>query len=216
MSLCADRWGTTSLSGRHVAVQGLGKVGGRLVEHLLADGAKVTVTDLDKDAVARVADQDGVDAVAPDEIHDVDADVFSPNAPGAVLTEDTIHGCRSRWSAAGRTSSWPPTRHNRLVERGLYARTTWSAPASDHRSDELDPLGHSDARATAKVEHIGDTLMEIFAEAREAGVTTEEAAERVAEKRMAAVARLRGSGSVEGEDGSEVTQCGGSGRTVKG
>jgi hypothetical protein len=85
-----QRWGSPSLSGKHVAVQGLGKVGHRLVEHLLDEGAKVTATDVSEEAVARVAEHDGVDTVAPDGIFDVDADILSPNALGAVLTEDTI------------------------------------------------------------------------------------------------------------------------------
>ena len=196
MQACAhDRWGSRSLSGRHVAVQGLGKVGRRLVEHLLEDGAKVTVTDVDEDALARVADQDGVDAVAPDEIHDVDADVFSPNALGAVLTEDTIPRLQVEVVCGGANNQLATDEDdNRLAERGILYAPDYVVNAGGliTVSDELDPLGHSEARATAKVEHIGDTLLEIFAESREAGVTTEEAAERVAEKRMAAVARLRG------------------------
>ena len=196
MQACAqDRWGTPSLSGRHVAVQGLGKVGRRLVEHLLADGAKVTVTDVDEDAVARVAEQDGVDTVAPDEIHDVDADVFSPNALGAVLTETTIPRLQVEVVCGGANNQLGTDEDdNRLAERGILYAPDYVVNAGGliTVSDEMHPTGHSEARATAKVEHIGDTLLEIFAEARTSGVTSEEAAVRVAEKRMAAVARLRG------------------------
>jgi valine dehydrogenase (NAD+) len=196
MQACArHRWGTPSLAARHVAVQGLGKVGGRLVEHLLADGAKVTVTDVDEDAVAAVGDMPGVDTVAPDEILDVDADVFSPNALGAVLTEDSIPRLQVEVVCGGANNQLATDEDdNRLAERGILYAPDYVVNAGGliTVSDELDPMGHSEARATAKVDHIGDTLLEIFAEARDSGVTSEEAAVRVAEKRMASVSRLRG------------------------
>ena len=196
MQACArDRWGTPSLSGRHVAVQGLGKVGRRLVEHLLADGARVTVTDVDQDAVARVADQDGVDTVAADRIVDVDADVFSPNALGAVLDADTIPRLQVEVVCGGANNQLATDEDDdRLDDRGILYAPDYVVNAGGliTVSDELHPTGHSQARATAKVEAIGDTLLEIFAEARAAGVTSEEAAVRVADRRMAAIARLRG------------------------
>lgn len=196
MQACAqERWGTPSLAARHVAVQGLGKVGRRLVEHLLADGAKVTATDVDEDAVAKVAEMPGVDTVAPDEIVDVDADVFSPNALGAVLTEDSIARLQVEVVCGGANNQLATEDDdNRLDDRGILYAPDYVVNAGGliTVSDELHPTGHSEARATSKVERIGDTLLEIFREARDAGVTSEEAAVRVAEKRMAAVSRLRG------------------------
>ena len=196
MRACAqDRWGADSLAGRHVAVQGVGKVGRRLVEHLLADGAKVTVTDVDQDTVATLADEAGVDTVAPDEILDVDADVFSPNALGAVLTADSIPRLQVEVVCGGANNQLGTDEDDdRLAERGILYAPDYVVNAGGliTVSDELHPTGHSQARATAKVEGIGDTLLDVFAEARHAGVTSEEAAVRVAEKRMAAMARLRG------------------------
>ena len=196
MQACArERWGTPSLAGRHVAVQGLGKVGARLVEHLLADGARVTVTDVDEDAVARVADQDRVDTVAPDQIVDVDADVLSPNALGAVLDADTIPRLQVEVVCGGANNQLATDEDDtRLDDRGILYAPDYVVNAGGliTVADELHPTGHSQARATAKVETIGDTLLEIFAEARTSGVTSEEAAVRVADRRMAAIARLRG------------------------
>ena len=196
MQACAQhQWDTTSLSGRHVAVQGLGKVGRRLVEHLLADGAKVTATDVDEDAVAAVAELPGVDTVAPDAIVEVDADVFSPNALGAVLSEHTIPRLQAEVVCGGANNQLATDEDdNRLDERGILYAPDYVVNAGGliTVSDELHPTGHSEARATSKVERIGDTLLEIFAEARDARVTSEEAAVRVAEKRMASVSRLRG------------------------
>ena len=196
MRACAARqWGDETLSGRHVAVQGLGKVGRRLVDHLLADGAKVTVADVDDERVAAVADQPGVDTVAPGEVLEVDADVLSPNALGAVLTEQTIPRLRAQVVCGGANNQLeaPEEDGARLEDRGILYAPDYVVNAGGliTVADELHAGGHSQARAEAKVEGIADTLFAIFDEAGRTGVSTEVAAERVAEHRMATVAGLR-------------------------
>lgn len=186
-------WGSDDLAGRHIAVQGLGKVGSRLVEHLLTDGAKITAADIDEDALARVAD-DGVDTVAPDDIFDVDADLLSPNALGAVLTETTIPRLQVRAVCGGANNQLETLEDcARLQERGILYAPDYVVNAGGliNVSDELHEGGYSADRARHKAQRIDDTLVEIFAEAASSGDTTEVAAERVAERRMAAVGRLR-------------------------
>ncbi|MBW3619973.1 MAG: valine dehydrogenase [Actinobacteria bacterium] len=196
MKATAQRlWGQPTLAGRHVAVQGLGKVGRRLVEHLLEDGAKVTAADIDEEAVARVGELDGVDTVAADEIVEVDADVLSPNALGAVLTEDTIPRLQVAAVCGGANNQLGTVEDAaRLQERGILYAPDYVVNAGGliNVSDELHPDGYDPVRCQHKAQRIGSTLLEIFAEADEQGVTTEIAAERVAEKRMASVGRLRG------------------------
>jgi valine dehydrogenase (NAD+) len=189
------RWGTADLGGRHVAVQGLGKVGSRLVTHLLETGAKVTVSDVDPDAIDRVAGDGGVDAVDAEAIYDVDADVLSPNAMGAVLNETTIPRLQVEVVCGGANNQLATSDDDeRLADHGILYAPDYVVNAGGliTVSDELHPHGHSPARCRTKAEHIGDTLAEIFAEAAQAGVTSELAAERVAERRMAAVGGLRG------------------------
>ena len=83
-------FGTQSLEGVHVAVQGVGHVGGYLVEHLAKAGAKLTVTDINETLLEQVASKTGAQIVSPDAIYDVDADIFSPNALGAVVNDATL------------------------------------------------------------------------------------------------------------------------------
>lgn len=194
MKACAQRrWGTPSLAGHHVAVQGLGKVGRRLVEHLLDDGAKVTATDVNPDAMAAAAEH-GVDTVAPDEIFAVDADILSPNALGGILDETVIANLEVEVVCGGANNQLATDEDdNRLNERGILYAPDYVVNAGGliTVSDELHPGGHDEARARAKTAHIGDTLLEIFHEADTGKVTTNEAAELVAERRMAAVGGLR-------------------------
>lgn len=189
-----QQWGAASLAGRHVAVQGLGKVGRRLVEHLLEEGAKVTATDVDENALAAAADHGGIDAVAPGDILEVDADIFSPNAMGAVLNERSIPRLGAQAVCGGANNQLATVADcARLQERGILYAPDYVVNAGGliNVSDELHPGGYSADRARHKAQHIGETLLEIFAEADDSGDTTEVAAERVAERRMQAVGRLR-------------------------
>ncbi|MDX1659435.1 MAG: Glu/Leu/Phe/Val dehydrogenase [Nitriliruptorales bacterium] len=187
-------FGTDDLSGRHIAVQGLGKVGRRLVDHLLEEGAKVTATDIDQGALDAAAER-GVDPVEPERIFDVDADIFSPNALGAVLSEDTIPRLQVGAVCGGANNQLATVEDAaRLQERDILYAPDYVVNAGGliNVSDELHPGGYSADRAKHKAQHIDDTLVEIFEEARQAGSTTEIAAEKVAERRMANVGRLRG------------------------
>jgi glutamate dehydrogenase/leucine dehydrogenase len=90
---CDFVYGSRDLSGRSIAVQGLGHVGYPLAEYLLGDGAKLIVTDIDLSRVHKLQQQYGSDSVkyvTLDEIYTTDADVFTPCAMGGIITEDRI------------------------------------------------------------------------------------------------------------------------------
>jgi valine dehydrogenase (NAD+) len=187
-------WGAPELSGRHIAIQGLGKVGSRLCELLHGVGARLTVADVDQDRVATVAGTFAAEVVQPDEIVAVDADVLSPNALGAVLTAATIPKLQVRAVCGGANNQLGTVEDAaRLQERGVLYAPDYVVNSGGviQVSEELHPAGYSAERTLAKAARIGDTLLEIFALAAEQRVTTELAAERVAEHRIATVAGLR-------------------------
>src|SRR6266496_3886245 len=91
MKACATyRYGSDSLAGKAVALQGCGSVGYHLARLLHAEGARIICTDIDPQRVKRVVEDVGAQAVGTDEIYDVRADVFTPCALGAVLNDATI------------------------------------------------------------------------------------------------------------------------------
>lgn len=193
---CLDRaFGDASPAGRHVAIQGVGKVGRRLAEHLAAEGARLTVADVNESAARELAERLGAAVVAPGQIVGVACDVLSPNALGAVLNDDTIPALRCAIVAGGANNQLAEERHGKLLaERGvLYAPDfVINAGGVIQISDELHPAGHSPERAKAKTERIAERLTEIFEHADAEGLDTETAAVRVAERRMRDVGRLRG------------------------
>lgn len=186
-------FGSPELSGRHVAVQGVGKVGRRLVEHLVEEGAKVTVADVSEDAVARVADLAGVEVVGIDEVLTVDADIVSPNALGGVLDERSIAALQARIVCGGANNQLGEEADAaRLHERGVLYAPDYVVNSGGviTVADELHPGGHDPARVRRRVEAIPRTLRRVVEVARRDGVSTETAALRVAEQRIAAVGSL--------------------------
>ena len=92
---------TDDLNGKTVAVQGVGSVGGYTALHLAEAGANLVITDIDQAALADISKRTGAKIVAPDEIYDVDADIFSPNALGAIINEETLRRLKVKVIAGG-------------------------------------------------------------------------------------------------------------------
>lgn len=190
----AERWGSDVLRGRHVAIQGVGKVGRRLAVAVHEAGGKVTVADTNEDAVLWCAEHLGAEIASADKIHAVDADVFSPNALGAVLNDATIPELQCEVVAGAANNQLAEPHHaDALADLGvLYAPDyVTNAGGVIQVADELHPGGYSEERARARTRLIGPRLREIFALAREHGITTAVAADRFAEQRMASIGRLR-------------------------
>ncbi len=187
-------FGDEQLAGRHVAVQGLGKVGARLVAHLVEERAKVTVADVSHQALDRVADLPGVEVAGVDEVLAADADIVSPNALGAVLHEGSIPLLSARIVCGGANNQLAsPEDAMRLHEQGvLYAPDfVVNAGGVINVAEELHPDGYDEARARNRVAAIPATLRRIVEVSRTEHVTTEVAAARVAEARIGAVGSLR-------------------------
>ncbi len=83
-------WGGPDLTGRHVAIQGVGKVGGAFARELAEAGARLTLADVNERALRSLAEELGADVTAPGDIHAVECDVFAPCALGGALTAETV------------------------------------------------------------------------------------------------------------------------------
>jgi valine dehydrogenase (NAD+) len=188
-------WAAPTLRGRRVGVAGVGKVGHYLVRHLLDDGAAVVVTDVAQQAIDRIRHaHPEVDVVADTEaLVRADIDVYAPCALGAALDDHTVSVLQAKIVCGGA--------NNQLahpgVEKVLEDRSILYAPDYVVNSggviqvaDEI--LGFDMDRARSKASHIYDTTQRIFRLAAEEGVPPSVAADRLAERRMAEVGRLRG------------------------
>ncbi|TNY38205.1 Glu/Leu/Phe/Val family dehydrogenase [Thermomonospora catenispora] len=188
-------WGAPTLRGRRVGVEGVGKVGHRLVEHLLDDGAEVVICDVSEAAVERVrARRPEVEVVDDaDALVRADLDVYAPCALGGSLNDDTVQTLRAKivCGAANNQLAHPGV-EKQLADRGILYAPDYVVNAGGviQVADEI--AGFDFERAKAKATKIFDTTRRIFALAAEEGVPPAVAADRLAERRMAAVGRLRG------------------------
>jgi leucine dehydrogenase len=194
MLACAEeRWHEHALKDRHVAVQGTGKVGYSLIKLLVEEGgARVTVSDVDVDSMARAVRDFGVQTVHPEEIHAVQCDIFAPCALGAVINDTTIDELRCEVVAGSANNQLDRPDHGKaLGEKGILYAPDFVVNAGGliNVSDELK--GYEPERAKVSVQGVYRTLREVFAISREQGLPTAVAAEHYAESRIDRIGRVR-------------------------
>jgi leucine dehydrogenase len=190
---CAkERFGSDSLQGVRVAVQGTGHVGYYLCRLLAQDGAELVVTDIDGARLQRVVEEFGADQVAPDAIYTVDAQVFAPCALGAVVNDRTIEDFRFEIIAGAANNQLAEERHGQLLEeRGILYAPDYVINAGGLINVYGELNGWDAERARRKAGEIYDTLLQLFELAKEQGIPTFEAADRLAERRIEQVGTLK-------------------------
>jgi valine dehydrogenase (NAD+) len=188
-------WGEPTLAGRIVGIAGVGKVGRHLVRHLTEDGATVVVTDVNADAVLRVREEfPAVKVVAStDALLAEQLDVYSPNALGGALTDDVVETLTARIVCGGANNQLAHAGvEKRLEERGILYAPDYCVNSGGviQVADELE--GFSFERAQQRASGIFETTRRVFALAKSDGVPPAIAADRLAERRIREVGRLRG------------------------
>ena len=181
-------FGDPDLDGRSVVVQGVGSVGARLAALLATEGARVLVTDIDLARARALAAEIGAELVPADEIFAIEADVFSPCAVGGVLNEASIPRLNVRVVAGAANNQLSESEDaERLRAAGiLYAPDYVINAGGVLYGVGLEVLGWSKDKVERRLRGIGDTLAGIFEQADVDGITTAEAAERLAMERLAA------------------------------
>ncbi len=183
---CKEKYSSDSLEGKKIAVQGLGKVGFKLAKRLIDDGCQVYGTDINDEYIAR-AKEIGVSIVKAEEIYDVDCDIFSPNALGAVINEDTINRlkCDIIAGAANNVLKNLDFGQKLVDENILYAPDyVINAGGLIQVADELSFCDYSEERVMKKCEGIYSKLLEIFKISKEKNIPTVEAANCLVEDRI--------------------------------
>jgi leucine dehydrogenase len=180
------RLGRDDLGGLRIAIQGIGSVGYQLARLLHQAGAKLWVTDIYRDQLARAVDAFGATAVAPDDIYSLDVDVFAPCAMGAVLNDVTIPHLRARVVAGAANNQLSEARHGTdLMERDILYAPDYVINAGGIIDVWYERRGRFDRDAMIRhIEGIDATLTEIFTRARTDGLPTNIVADQVAEERF--------------------------------
>jgi valine dehydrogenase (NAD+) len=193
-------WGEPSLAGRRIGIAGVGKVGRHLIAHLLEDGARLTVTDVNPAALdwARRTHPDVAVAGSADELIRSGLDVYAPCALGGALDDETVAALDAAIvCGAANNQLAHPGIDKALADRGVLYAPDFLVNAGGviQVGDEAAHLhrgGFSFERARKRAEGIFDTTLGLLRLAGEEGVSPAVAADRLAEDRMRNVSRLRG------------------------
>lgn len=181
-------FGSDDLNGKTVSVQGVGSVGGYTALHLAEAGANLVITDIDQDALADIAKRTGAKIVAPEEIYDVDADIFSPNALGAIINEDTLKRLKVKAIAGGANNQLSVPAMGEFVRRaGILYAPDYVINGGGIINVAAEISGdYSRQWVDQKLETLIETLGSVLDDSLSSGRPTNEVADEIARARIAA------------------------------
>ncbi|KQU59674.1 Glu/Leu/Phe/Val dehydrogenase [Rossellomorea marisflavi] len=187
-----EAFGTDSLEGKTIAVQGVGNVAYNMCRHLHEEGANLIVTDINKEAVQRAVEEFGAKAVDTNEIYGVDCDIFAPCALGAIINDETIPQLKAKVIAGAANNQLKESRHGDAIhEMGIVYAPDYVINAGGviNVADEL--YGYNSERAMKKVEQVYNNVERVIEIAKRDHVATYVAADRMAEERIEKMRRSR-------------------------
>ncbi len=180
--------GHDSLKDVHIAIQGTGSVGGGVARLAAADGARLTLADINPDSVKALAEELGGKIAAPDTILSTECDVLSPNALGAVLNDETIPQLNTTIVAGGANNQLARTSHGVLLaERDILYAPDYVINAGGIISVATEYLCRRDnvpcriEDVHARIAQIPARLEEIWTEASKSGLPSDVIADRMAQ-----------------------------------
>lgn len=193
MKACAKhKWGNDSLKGKKIAVQGAGQVARFLCEHLYKEGAIIYLTDINESKVKRVLKSVNAEVVKPEKIYDTDADIFSPNALGAIINDDTLNRIKSEIIAGGANNQLEKedVHGPKLLSKGIMYAPDYVINAGGliNVANELE--GYNQEHALRQAESIFDTITRILEISDREKIPTYEASNKIAEERLMNVGRI--------------------------
>jgi leucine dehydrogenase len=176
--------GRDNLNGLHIAMQGAGSVATGVALHACAEGAKLSIADVDQAKAQKLADATSGKVVSPDEILSLEADVVSPNALGAILNEQSIAALRAPIVAGGANNQLATRQDGeRLHARGILYAPDYVINAGGIINVCTEYLGDGDASLVRqRIEGIPVRLEQIWAESQASGRDPASVADAMAQR----------------------------------
>lgn len=186
-------FGSDDLSSRKVAVQGAGHVSYNLVKNLTKEGAKVYICDIFEEKALAIAKEFGAELVNPDEIYDLDVDIFSPCALGGIINDETINRIKAPVIAGGANNVLEDevVHGQMLIDRGVIYAPDYVINAGGliNVSNELE--GYDEQRAFQQVTRIYDTILDILKYSSEHNIPSIQASNILAKKRIENIGNVK-------------------------
>jgi leucine dehydrogenase len=192
MAALQTQYGNEDIGKYSFAVQGVGHVGMEYLKLLRERGAKVFVTDINKELVQRAVDDYGAEAVALDDIYDVDANVYSPCALGGTVNESTLERLKCQVICGAANNQLASNEiGDELQRRGVLYAPDYAVNAGGLMNVSLEIDGYNRERAMRMLRTINLNLTRIFEISKRDNIPTYKAADRMAEERISAIGKLR-------------------------
>ncbi len=185
-------WGSDSLSGKKVLVQGIGHVGEVLVSHLTKEGAKVYINDISEERLKAVADAHKAEVVSADKMFDLDIDVYAPCALGATVNDATLAKlkCKIICGAANNQLANEVVHGEAVGKQGILYAPDYVVNAGGIINVYYELEGYNRERAMRHAEGIYNTTFNLFQLAKKDSIPTYMAANRLGEQRLASIAAI--------------------------
>ena len=194
MKACAkEQFGSDSLKGKKVAVQGVGHVGEYLVQSLAKEGAEIFITDIHEPTLKRVANEYGATVVGLDEIYDIEMDIYAPCALGATVNDDTLSRlkCSIIAGAANNQLQQEDVHGRAVMEKGIIYAPDFALNAGGVINCYSEVKGLSPDWAMSKAEEIYTTIHNIVKRSNSENVPTYQIANKMAEERIVAMGKVK-------------------------
>lgn len=185
-------FGSDDLYGKKIAVQGVGHVAYSLCSYLHEEKANIIVTDINTEAVERAVQAFGAESVEPDNIYDVDCDIFAPCALGGGINDDTISRLKAKVIAGSANNQLLEERHGKeLHDKGIIYAPDYVINSGGVINVVEEMKGYDEDSVLNKVETIYTALEEVFNISKEKDIPTAQAADNMAEDRIKVLQQVR-------------------------
>lgn len=194
MKACAKaQFGSDSLTGKKVAVQGVGHVGEYLVEFLFNEGAEIFISDIHEPTLKRVSEKYGAKVVGLDEIYDIDMDIYAPCALGATVNDDTLSRlkCSIIAGAANNQLKNEAVHGKAVMDKGIIYAPDFALNAGGVINCYAEVKGLSADWAMDKANDIYTTIHDIVMRSHSEGVPSYQIANKMAEERIEAIGKVK-------------------------
>lgn len=187
-------FGSDSLEGKKIVVQGVGQVGQYLIKHLVKEGAEVMITDIFEDKLKSVAKETGAVAIDPNVIYDLDMDIYAPCALGATINDETIDRLKCAVIAGGANNQLKDeAKHGQiLLEKGIIYAPDFLINAGGVINVGAEYFGGYNRDIVYKqTEKIYDTCLSILNKSEKEQIPAQQAAIAAAKERIEAIGRVK-------------------------
>ena len=180
------KFGSDVLEDKNIFVQGIGNVGEALVEHLVDEGAKVTIADINQERLEAIRKKYGVTIYGESDLYSEDMDIYAPCALGATINDDTIYKLKAKVIAGAANNQLAvEEKHGKILqERDIVYAPDFLINAGGIINVYAELEGYDKKEIMRKTENIYNTTLEILTNAKTHNITTNHAALNIAQNRI--------------------------------